>query len=84
MEYNFFSGDIPRTLVIGLLRFVPRPPVVGNRNICYYGTWNICVGKRNLCYYRTWDICVGKLHLASLKDGSIGDGRLYPTKFKKK
>ena len=37
----FFPGIHPRTLVLVPRRFEPRPPLVANRNLCYYWTWDI-------------------------------------------
>ena len=44
--YQFFRGIHPRISILGSRRFAPRSPLVANRNLYYYRTWDICVGKR--------------------------------------
>ena len=83
MEYTNFSGNTTRISILSPRRFAPRPPLVANKSLCLYRTWDIFVGKRNCCYESTWDICVGKLHLAPAKEWSRGDGHTHPTYLKK-
>ena len=66
--YKFVRGINPRISILVSRRFALRPPLVVNRN---------------LCYYSTWDSCVGKLHVASPKEWSRGDERIHPTYLKK-
>ena len=73
---QIFPGIHPRISILSPRRFAPRPPLVANRNLFYYRTWNICVVKRNISvfYYSTLDIGVGKLHLPLPRNNREGMG----------